>query len=290
LADLRSASRETWRTRNAGGIDVAAIESLDRRCLDVLREDGVDRAQSVDLPADADLLLIVQLELTANLSTAGAFDEIAASERSDAPDTPLVRFCRELGRHGAFDRAEIALPGDARRVRQFVAVREAAPAGVNRRVGDAKRTADARIDKTAGDMIVPFDRFPDMLALYRDGFSRRGLDYAIWGHISDGNVHPNVIPQSWDDVVRGREAFREFAREVVAMGGSPLAEHGVGRSALKQRLLHLLYGDEGIADMRAIKRAIDPEGKLAPGVLVDPGTTGTTGVTGAAMTPRDARN
>jgi len=51
------------------------------------------------------------------------------------------------------------------------------------------------------------------------------------------------------------------------MGGAPLAEHGVGRSAIKQRLLQELYGERGIEEMRAVKRALDPECKLSPGVL-----------------------
>ena len=119
-------------------------------------------------------------------------------------------------------------------------------------------------------MIVPFDRFEDMMAIYREGYERRGLDYAIWGHISDGNVHPNVIPRSYADVVLGREAILEFGREAIRLGGSPLAEHGVGRSSLKQSLLHEMYGDRGIDEMRAIKRAIDPDWKMAPGVLFSP--------------------
>jgi D-lactate dehydrogenase (cytochrome) len=53
----------------------------------------------------------------------------------------------------------------------------------------------------------------------------------------------------------------------VRLGGCPLAEHGVGRSALKQTLLRDLYGDRGIEEMRTVKRALDPEWKLAPGVL-----------------------
>src|SRR5204862_6169821 len=113
--------------------------------------------------------------------------------------------------------------------------------------------------------------FADMMVMYREGYERRGLDYAIWGHISDGNVHPNVIPRSHDDVVKGREAILEFGREVVRLGGSPLAEHGVGRSTIKQTLLRQLYGDEGIAQMRAIKQVLDPEWKLAPGNLFDRG-------------------
>ena len=138
---------------------------------------------------------------------------------------------------------------------------------MNRRVGDARRTVDPRIDKTAADMIVPFDRFAEMMHIYRDGFTRRGLDHAIWGHVSDGNVHPNVIPRTFDDVVAGRDAILEFGREAVRLGGCPLAEHGVGRSALKQALLRQLYGDAAIEEMRAIKRAIDPDGKMAPGVI-----------------------
>jgi D-lactate dehydrogenase (cytochrome) len=106
-----------------------------------------------------------------------------------------------------------------------------------------------------------------MMALYRSGYRARGLDFAIWGHASDGNVHPNAIPRSYEDVVAGKDAVLEFGRHVVRLGGSPLAEHGVGRSAVKQLLLRQLYGDAAIEDMRAIKRTLDPDWKLAPGVL-----------------------
>jgi len=267
VGELRQASQATWQSGDPGGLDVAAIEHLDRRCLEVLREDGVDRAQHVAIPDDTELLLIVQLELGAGLDSERAYEQIAAALAPDAPATCLTRFCQILDAHGLFDRTELALPGDVRRVQQILAVREGAPTGVNRRVGDAKRLVDARIQKTAADMIVPFERFADMMAIYREGYTRRGLDYAIWGHISDGNVHPNVIPRSFEDVAAGRDAILEFGREAVRLGGSPLAEHGVGRSALKQELLRQLHGDAGIAEMRAIKRAIDPEGKMAPGVI-----------------------
>jgi D-lactate dehydrogenase (cytochrome) len=179
------------------------------------------------------------------------------------------RFARLLHQHGVGDVAEVALPSQTRRAEQILALREGAPTGVNRRVGDAKRMVDARIDKTAADMIVPFERFGDMMRIYRDGFERRGLDYAIWGHISDGNVHPNVIPRSYDDVLAAREAILEFGREAVRLGGCPLAEHGVGRSALKQALLRELFGDRGIDEMRAIKRAIDPDEKMGSGVILN---------------------
>ena len=266
--ELRRQSVATWTTGDARGIDVAAIEHLDRRCLDIIGEDGIDRAQSIRIPGNTELLLIVQLELSSEMSRALAFDQIASALEPAAADAPLTRLCRTLDRFGVFGATEVALPGDRRRAEQFLALRESAPAGVNRRVGDARRQVDPRIDKTAADMIVPFDRFDEMMAIYRRGFERRGLDYAIWGHISDGNVHPNVIPRSYADVVSGRDAILEFGREVVRLGGSPLAEHGVGRSTLKQALLRELYGDPGLDEMRAIKRAIDPDWKLAPGVIL----------------------
>lgn len=267
VRDLRAASQATWQSGDPHGIDVAAIEHLDRRCLQVLREDGADRAQSIAIPDGTDLLLIVQLELPPGTTSERAFDDVASSMDGAGPDTAIGRFARLLSEHDAFDRTELAMPGDARRAQQMLALRESAPVGVNRRVGDVKRAVDSRIDKTAGDMVVPFERFEDLLAIYRAGYERRGLDYAIWGHISDGNVHPNVIPKNYADVESGREAILEFGRAAIRLGGSPLAEHGVGRSSLKQKLLRELYGDAGIEEMRAIKRAIDPDFKLAPGVL-----------------------
>jgi D-lactate dehydrogenase (cytochrome) len=178
-----------------------------------------------------------------------------------------VRFCHALDKAHVLDDVEIAVPGDRRRAKQLQLLREAVPAAVNQRVGHAKETIDPRIEKTAADMIVPFDRFAELLALYDEEFDRRGLDRAVWGHISDGNLHPNVIPRSFDDVQSGRAAIVRFGREVIRLGGSPLAEHGVGRNRTKQLLLRELYGEDGIEEMRRIKGALDPQWKLAPGVL-----------------------
>ena len=106
-----------------------------------------------------------------------------------------------------------------------------------------------------------------MIALFRGEFSRLGLPHAIWGHISDGNLHPNALPATLDQAETGQAAILRLGRIVTAMGGSPLAEHGVGRNPTKQALLRQLYGDAGVAQMRAVKAALDPTGKLAPGVI-----------------------
>ena len=265
---LRAAARDAWRHAAARGVDVAAIEHLDARSLAIVREDGAARRHQVAAPAGAQAALLVQVELPADAAPDRevAYREIGAALDENVPDTPLVRLCRLLAGAGVMDQAEIALPGD-RRQAHLTAVREAVPDGVNRRVGEAKRRRDSSIEKTAADMIVPFARFDESLALFHRAFGARNLDYAVWGHISDGNVHPNVIPATMEDVVRGRQAILECGQEIVRLGGCPLAEHGVGRNPVKQALLRQLYGAEGIARMRTVKAALDPHGKLAPGIL-----------------------
>lgn len=266
-AALREASLATWRTNDPLGIDAAAIEHMDRRSIEILREDGVDAKNSVSFPDGTEIALLVQLELPHGMDAEAAFDDIENALGADPRDSALGRFCRLLDRMGLLETTELAMPGDHRRAEQFVALREGVPAGVNQRVGTAKRDVDARIEKTAADMVVPFERFAEMSAVYRRGFASRGLDFAVWGHLSDGNVHPNVIPRAWADVRAGKEAIVEFGREAARLGGCPLAEHGVGRNLVKQELLQQLYGDAGIEQMRAVKRALDPGWKLAPGVI-----------------------
>jgi D-lactate dehydrogenase (cytochrome) len=266
VAELREISRRTWAGGDQAGVDVSAIEMLDRRCLAMLHEDGSDARYGIHLPEATEVALLVQLELPSGTGGEAAFEQIASALDAGAPDTRLGRFCRLLDQAGVLENVEVAVPGDRARADQFFAFREAAPEAVKHRVGVA-RQAEPGVQKTAADMIVPFDRFGEMLRVYRDGFERRGLEYAIWGHVSDGNVHPNVIPRTNADVAAGQDAILEFGREAIARGGSPLSEHGVGRSAVKQALLRQLYGDAGIAEMRAVKAALDPEWKLSPGVL-----------------------
>lgn len=268
VTTLRDEAQATWRTSDPRGLDVAAIEHLDRQSLALLREDGQDREHAVQIPDNAQMALLIQVELPtgAAASPNAAYEQIAGALAAGAPDTPVVRLCRILAQAGALDQAEIALPQDQRRQNQLLGIREAVPEAVNRRVAAAKR-ADGAIGKTAADMIVPYPRLRDSLRLFQDAFERRGLDYAIWGHVSDANVHPNVIPRTLEDVSRGQEAILDCGRAVIEWGGSPLAEHGVGRSPVKQRLLRELYDDAGIEEMRRVKRALDPSWKLAPGVL-----------------------
>jgi D-lactate dehydrogenase (cytochrome) len=229
-------------------LQVAAIEYLDANSLQLLDEATFARA-GLRPPAPRATMILVQVETEGDL------------------DTPLAQFELIVERNRLAIDPVIALPDEERTAARLFELREAVPAAVNARVGAAKAHINEGIQKTAGDFIVPAASIDRALALYRDAFERRGLQYAIWGHISDGNLHPNLLPRSLEDVEQGRDALREMAHGVMSLGGAPLAEHGVGRNPLKQMFLRELYGDSGIEQMRVVKRALDPDGTLAAGVL-----------------------
>jgi D-lactate dehydrogenase (cytochrome) len=246
-AALRREATASW--RGEGPLDVSAIEYIDGRALAKTPDEAFERA-GVVRPTPASAALLVQIEIP------GADDHAA-----------LQRLTEVLATCGVDDVPYFAAPGDERGGRRLLELREAVPSAINALVAAAKARVDPQIQKTAADLVVPFERLEESIALFRKSLENRGLDYALWGHASDGNLHPNVVPRSMNDVERGRDAILEMARGVIAMGGAPLAEHGVGRSALKQQLLRELYGDKGIDEMRAVKRALDPTWKLSPGVL-----------------------
>ena len=83
----------------------------------------------------------------------------------------------------------------------------------------------------------------------------------LYGHVCEGNMHLGIIgpppeDESVDDAVLGL---------VLEMGGTVSAEHGIG--AAKVEWLERDRGAETVAAMRAIKRALDPDWILNPGVL-----------------------
>ncbi|HET6954259.1 MAG TPA: FAD-binding oxidoreductase [Acidimicrobiales bacterium] len=89
-----------------------------------------------------------------------------------------------------------------------------------------------------------------------------GATLLLFGHVGDGNVHVNVVgppadDEAVDDVVLGL---------VVERGGSISAEHGIG--TLKRRWLARDRSASEVEAMRAVKRALDPDGILNPGALL----------------------
>jgi D-lactate dehydrogenase (cytochrome) len=266
-AALREAALRS-RAGSPGHPDVRAIEFMDGGSLDLLREHGDSRRLRVGLPDGAGAALLFELELPETTSNDAAQELLLEflDGRAVPDGRPLLRLFELLRDHDGIDDLELAFPEDHARADALREFREAVPKRVNEILGERRRTQTA-VKKIGGDLIVPFDRLAHMLDFYREGFARRGLECAIWGHLSDGNLHPNALPRDAEQTRRGLEAMLEFADEAARVGGCPLSEHGVGRNPVKQEMLRRFLGDAAIESMRAVKLGLDPEGRFAPGVL-----------------------
>lgn len=114
------------------------------------------------------------------------------------------------------------------------------------------------------DIALPIARLAGFAATVRDRveFAAPGARTILFGHALDGNLHVNVLGPSPDDVAAD-DAVLGLTLE---LGGSISAEHGIG--VARTRWLALDRSPAELATMRAIKRALDPDGILNPGVLL----------------------
>ncbi len=98
-----------------------------------------------------------------------------------------------------------------------------------------------------------------------------GWEVCIFGHIGDGNLHVNVMkPDDMDKdafLSRTHEVDEAIFELVRAHHGSISAEHGIG--LLKKPFLHYSRSEAEIDAMRALKKALDPNGILNPGKIFD---------------------
>ncbi len=115
------------------------------------------------------------------------------------------------------------------------------------------------------DVTVPLAAVPaferEVRAQVRAGWPEASV--FLYGHLGDGNVHVNILGPPPED-----EGVDDLVLQLVAgHGGSISAEHGVGLA--KARWLGLTRSPEEIAMLRSIKHALDPDGILSPGRLLD---------------------
>ncbi len=97
-----------------------------------------------------------------------------------------------------------------------------------------------------------------------------GARLVVFGHLGDGNLHYNLSAPEGVEAERfmaqAPSAMRIVNDLVAAHGGSFSAEHGVGQ--LKRDELVRYKSKTEIALMRAVKRALDPQGRMNPGKVL----------------------
>jgi D-lactate dehydrogenase (cytochrome) len=97
-----------------------------------------------------------------------------------------------------------------------------------------------------------------------------GIRPCPFGHMGDGNIHFNLSqPVGWEPkafMAREADCNAAIYEVVLKLGGSVSAEHGIGQ--LKSELLARVKDPVALEMMRAVKRALDPNGILNPGKVL----------------------
>ena len=116
--------------------------------------------------------------------------------------------------------------------------------------------------KVSEDIVVPRSRIREFFA----GLEAMALPTVTYGHLGDGNLHVNLLQA-------GATAPAELERQLLALfelcvglGGAISGEHGIG---LAKREAFLRFADPyQLQALRAIKRALDPDGIFNPGKVL----------------------
>ena len=122
------------------------------------------------------------------------------------------------------------------------------------------------IHKMGTDMSVPDDAADEMMAYYAEQLDAAGLEYVVFGHIGNNHPHVEIILKSMDEFERAKEIYQRFAAKAVELGGSPSAEHGIGK--IKTDYMILMYGEKGVEEIRRVKSILDPKDILCRGNIV----------------------
>jgi glycolate oxidase len=222
----------------ASGVLLSAIELIDNFTLRCVEENS-----PIGLPLDADAVLIFGVD--------GNYASIL--------DEELATIDRIARAHGARD-VSVARD-DAEAQKLWTARRSIAPALARRRP-----------NKLGEDVCIPPRAIAALIRRVREIAAQYNLEIPIFGHIGDGNLHPNILcdKTNREEMQRVAGAARAIFEATVELGGTLSGEHGIG--LLKKQFMELDLGPDTIAVMRKIKDALDPLGIMNPGkVFPDPG-------------------
>ncbi|MEL6228123.1 MAG: FAD-linked oxidase C-terminal domain-containing protein, partial [Pseudomonadota bacterium] len=119
----------------------------------------------------------------------------------------------------------------------------------------------------ATDVCVPISRLAECVMETKRDIEDTGLIAPIVGHVGDGNFHTSPVFDMSDEaeLKRVRGYLSRLADRAIAMEGTCTGEHGVGQGKIKY--LDAEHG-AGVAVMRQIKHALDPQNIMNPGKII----------------------
>jgi len=163
----------------------------------------------------------------------------------------------------ATDFEPVVFDGESR-LKDARELRHSIPSTMNER-GSAYRDSGGR--KVSTDWAVPYRRLADAIQVARAFADDSGIDQAVtYGHAGNGHPHQNFIARDSVELATIEGVVERTLREVIRLGGTVAAEHGIGK--IKRKWLPLQMNPLQIAMMTAVKKELDPLGLLAPGNIL----------------------
>ena len=218
----------------AAGLLPGAMEIMDR-----LAMDAADAAVQAGYPADAEAMLIVELE--------GPVEEVEAEKPK------LMELIEQSGAYLTEPAAN-----DEQRARIWTG-RKSAFSAVGR----------LSPDFIVQDGVVPRSRLGEALKRIDELSQQFGIRVANVFHAGDGNLHPLIMFDGAEPgaLEKAEELAGEILRMCVALGGSITGEHGVGLE--KRAYLEDMYGEDDVEFLGMLREAVDPQqlanrGKMLP--------------------------
>ncbi len=184
----------------------------------------------------------------------------ATSPRADDPLESLIEAELGIALEGGVVSDAVVAQSEAQRL-MFWRIRESIP--------EAQRHEGASIKHDVSVMISALPAFIEEGSALVLGLTPTAR-LVVYGHLGDGNLHFNVNAPAQGDAtafLANAPAVNHAIHDLVARyRGSISAEHGIGK--LKREELQHYKSVAELDVMRAIKRALDPNGIMNPGKVL----------------------
>ncbi|MFC4637155.1 FAD-binding oxidoreductase [Deinococcus hohokamensis] len=117
------------------------------------------------------------------------------------------------------------------------------------------------------DIVVPRSALPEVVRQIRALGDESGFHLVQFGHIGDGNLHPNIL---FDPRRESVDAVHDLAHRIALVairhGGVLSGEHGIG--TMKREFMRDAVDPVTLDVLRDVKRTLDPAGALNPGKVL----------------------